>query len=424
MFKLLPEMKRILTLVLLSALALTAVAQKNKNQDKITRLEVAAMPAQLLELMNQSTKQEEKLKACSKMIQNFQPVYNALDASSQERVTTIYNTMIKLKVRPLPDLFDFTEALMRFRSGSPANFSAWLDCIEYLQGRSKRVKDVTDFVEFADNLQKDRTLCKSSAALWQTQAGVAFTLRQVGKEIVVEFAQPMELYYSSNRDYGTIYGTSGSYYYFDNRWVGHGGRVNWDRTGIPSAQCYATLNRYEAITKFPKFSADSAQFVNTKYFDRPIYGRIDEALSSRMEPEKYSYPKFRSYQKDFQMKDVLPGIDYEGSFMMNGAKFVTTDEKSPATMVFYRNGQRFITVKSTKFTITSSRLSSERASVRIYIDGDSICNDGVLARYVASDKKVTLINDHKRNYYSPYSDSYHNLDVYSEQIVYCPPESK
>ena len=411
-------MKRILSLLLLCALCLSAGAQKSKTQDKITTLDAASMPSQLLELMNQSTKQEDKQKACTKMIQGFVPVYNALDARSQERVTAIYNTMIKLRVRPLPDLYDFTEALMRFRAGSPANFSAWIDCIEFLQGRNKRVKDVTEFVEFADNLQKDRTLCKTSAALWQTQAGVPFSLRQEGKEILVEFSQNMELYYSSNRDYGTIYGTSGTYYYFDNRWVGRGGRVNWDRTGIPSAQCYATLSRYEAVTKFPKFSADSAQFVNTKYFDRPIYGRIDEALSSRMEPDKYTYPKFRSYQKDFQMKNVLQGVDYEGSFMMNGAKFVTTDEKNPATMVFYRNGQRFITVKSTKFTISSSRLLSERASVRIYIDGDSICNDGVLARYVASDKKVTLINDRKRNYYSPYSDSYHNLDVYSEQIVW------
>ena len=101
------------------------------------------------------------------------------------------------------------------------------------------------------------------------------------------------------------------------------------------------------------------------------------------------------------MKDLLPGVDYQGSFMMNGPRFITSDDKNPATMIFYRGGKKFITVTSTKFVITSSKLNSESASVKIFIDSDSIYNDGITMRYVVSDNKVTLINSSKRNYYSP-----------------------
>ena len=180
--------------------------------------------------------------------------------------------------------------------------------------------------------------------------------------------------------------------------------------------CYADLDIYSAVVKFPKFTADSVTFINTNYFKTPIKGVVDEALTTKTEPEKYNFPKFRSYQKDFQLKDVLPGVDFEGNFMMYGPRFVTNDEKHPASMIFYRNGKRFLVASSTKFTILPHMLTSERAAVKMYIGDDSISNAGVLIRYTTSDHRVNLLNSTKRNYYSPYTDSYHQLDIYCENI--------
>ena len=395
------------------------------QKGRITEFTTEGLPMEMLEYLNQATSDKEKKSEISKLINVFTSTYKMMSSEEQSRLTAISNVVLKLKVRQLPDVSNFISTVNKMRSaGESENFDQWLSCIEFIQGRNKKVKDFTDFVEFTDGLVSSRTLHASRSCTWQMQSGCKYRMKIENGEIKIVVDSPIELYYSSDKDNGTIYGTKGEYYYFDNTWKGNGGRLNWDRTGIPTTACWANLSKYEAVTKFPKFVADSVQFTNTNYFSQPIYGRVEEALSAKMEPEKYTFPKFRSYQKDFMMKDVLPGVDYRGSFMMNGSKFITSDTKNPATLIFYRQGQPFITVNSVKFTITSNRIVSENAAVKIYIDGDSISNNGITVRYLAGEKQVNLINDSKRNYYSPYSNSYHNLDMYCESITWKMAEDK
>lgn len=400
----------------LFCLQITASFGQKKN---ITQFTANDLPAQVLEYLDQATSDKDKKAANAKLVKEFGGVYNTMGGDMQGRVTAICNTALKLKIRQLPDFYNFVATLDLMNSGAnSANFDQWVACIEYIQSRNKKLKDFNDFVDFTSSFASSRTLNESRSCSWQLQNGCQYRLVFANNEIKVVIDKPVELYYSSDKDNGTIYGTKGEYIYFDNKWVGNGGRLNWDRTGIPTTACWATLSRYEAVTKFPKFTADSVLFTNTNYFSQPIYGRVEEALSAKMEPEKYSFPKFRSYQKDFKLKDILPGVDYSGSFMMNGSKFITSDSKNPATLIFYRQGKRFITVNSVKFTITASKILSENAAVKIYIDGDSICNNGITMRYLQSEKQVNLINDSRRNYYSPYSNSYHNLDMYCESITW------
>lgn len=395
------------------------------QKGRITEFTTEGLPMEMLEYLNQATSDKEKKAENSKLINAFTSTYKMMSSEEQSRLTAISNVVLKLKVRQLPDVSNFISTVNKMKSaGESENFDQWLSCIEFIQGRNKKVKDFTDFVEFTDGLVSSRTLHASRSCTWQMQSGCKYRMKIENGEIKIVVDSPIELYYSSDKDNGTIYGTKGEYYYFDNTWKGIGGRLNWDRTGIPTTACWANLSKYEAVTKFPKFVADSVQFTNTNYFSQPIYGRVEEALSAKMEPEKYTFPKFRSYQKDFMMKDVLPGVDYRGSFMMNGSKFITSDTKNPATLIFYRQGQPFITVNSLKFTITSNRIVSENAAVKIYIDGDSISNNGITVRYLAGEKQVNLINDSKRNYYSPYSNSYHNLDMYCESITWKMTEDK
>lgn len=409
-------MKRFATTMLCCLLGLVLMAQKPKT----VVFQTETLTAQLLEHVNQAISDDSRKKENAKTVAAFETAYNAMPAQLQARVADIFNAAVKSKMKQNPDLVNFTAMLTQFYTSSDGKllFDDWCRCVEYLQGVKKKSKDLLEFVEFTDKLLQDRIIYKSHGSQWQLQSGVAIRFVQEGKQILVRVETPCELYYSSERDNGTIYGTKGTYSYFDNKWHGEGGRLNWDRTGVPTTACWATLREYEAVVKFPKFTADSVLFVNNNYFQEPIYGRVEESLGNKMEPEKYNYPKFRSYQKNFVLKDVLDGVDYQGSFMMNGSKFVTSDEKNPATMIFYRNGERFITVRSTKFTITHSKMTSERATVNIYMGNDSITNNGVTVRYLSSDHNVTLINDNKRNYYSPYTNSYHNLDMYCEQIVW------
>lgn len=411
------KVKQIIILALAIVLAVGASAQKNR----ITEFRNQGFTEQMLEYLNQATSDKEKKAANETLMKSFGNVYNEWDLETKDRYVEISNVVLKLKVRQLPDVYNFIATTVLVYNSTTTdrnNFNEWLKCIEFIQSRNKKIKDFTDYIEFTGLFLTERTLFKSRSCTWQTQQGTAYRLQLEGNEIVYTFDKPMELYYSSGNDNGTIYGTKGKYYYFDFKWLGEGGRLNWDRTGLPATVCWADLNRYEAITKFPKFSADSVRFTNSNYFSTPIYGHVEEALSAKVEPEKYSFPKFRSYQRDFRLTNILPDVDYSGSFMMNGAKFITSDVKNPATLIFHRQGHPFITVQSTKFTITASKVVSENASIKVYLDGDSITNNGIMVRYNSIDKQVILLNSSKRNYYSPYRNTYHNLDMYCEQIVW------
>lgn len=376
------------------------------------------LPAELLIYFDQATSQDDVKASNAKLIRTFEPIYKSWPEATQIKYRDICVQLQKLRLKQIPDFTHFVAVTNLMATDGKANFDQWVNCLVYLQERNKKVKDFTDFVDFTEKLQQDRTLTDIRTSVWQAQAGVQYELALEGKQIVVKFPKKFELYYSSDKDNGTIYGTTGKYYYFDNKWFGKGGRLNWDRTGLPATVCWATLDNYEANTKFPKFTADSVMFTNTKYFTSPIKGRVEEALSGQLAPEKYTYPKFRSYQKDFEMKNIAEGVDYSGSFMMNGAKFVTSDAKNPATLIFHRGGKVFSRVTSTKFTITSKQILAERSSVRIYLGEDSIYNDGITVRYMIGEHKVNYLNDSKRNFYSPYGDSYHNLDLFSESIMW------
>lgn len=407
--------KFFIALLVLCSAGTSLQAQKQR----ITQFTQSDLSAELSTYLSDATSDKDKRAEVERHMKHFSMHYLALGTEMQGRVTGICNNMLKLKMRQHPDMMHFVQVFVKMcQQGNTSNFDQWVSGIEYIQNRNKKIKDFTDFIDFTDDFVSSRTLTASRSCTWQMQSGCSYTIRFENNDILIVVDKPIELYYSSDKDNGTIYGTHGVYHYFDNRWEGQGGRLNWDRTGIPTTACWANLSKYEAITKFPKFTADSVQFTNTNYFSQPIYGRVEEALSGKMEPEKYSFPKFRSYQKDFKMKDILPGVDYSGSFMMNGSKFITSDTKNPATLIFYRNSAPFITVNSVKFTITSNKVVSENAAVKILIDGDSICNNGVTVRYLVGEKQVNLINDSKRNYYSPYSNSYHNLDMYCESIVW------
>lgn len=408
-------MKR-LTLILLAMLAsLPLMAQKPKVTADFA---AETMQADLLEYLNKSTTDKAVQKENAKVVEAFGAAYAAMDAALQQRVTNLYIYAVGVKIKPLPELVDFTRVLTAY-SATPQNFEGWVASLETYRKKNSKVKYINDFVSWSELLLSDRVLYRSNSSEWSFSSQTPFRLTVENGSIVARFDTPSDLNYASSKDWNTLHGTKGWYDYKEGVWHGEGGRLDWARTGLGAEACYADLRSYKAEAKLPKFTADSVTFVNTHYFSQPIVGRVEEALQGTMEPEKYTYPRFRSYQRDFVIRNIMPDVDYSGSFMMNGSKFITASSKHPANLVFHSGGKPRLNVTSLKFTITPDRLLAENAQVALYLgEEDSISNAGITVRYFPAEKKVTLVNDQQRKFYSPYIDSYHQLDIYSESIVW------
>ena len=419
------QMKRfvliLIAAVLLAGQGYEANAQSRPKRVKVT-FEVDSLPAQLLVYLNGNSKAEEKLAANKQLVDKFTTVYNNLDDQNRQKVTDLYIAARKTKMEPTPDYEVLTQTLVDYSGNrlTATLFDEWLSATTAIMSITNKKKEINDFIQYTSRLLNQRTLYASRTSVWSVGNGATYSFVPIRNDIKTVFNSSFDLTYASgtgaNADQAIILGTKGTYFFLTNTFEGKGGRITWERCGVARNVCYADLQDYSAVVKFPKFTADSVTFINTNYFKSPIKGVVEEALSNRTEPDKYNFPKFRSYQKDFQLKDVLPGVDFEGNFMMYGPRFVTNDEKNPASMIFYRNGKRFLVASSTHFTILPHMLTSERAAVKMYIGDDSISNAGVLIRYTTKDNRVNLLNSTKRNYYSPYNDSYHQLDIYCENI--------
>lgn len=394
------------------------MAQKPKQASEFR---AETLPDELLEWMNKSTSDSDKQRENTKTVKAFRASYGAMDSHMQERVTAVMNYGVKAKMKGNAEMCPMVRVLTAYATapGGGQNLDGWLKALEAMSGKGAKPKTMMEWVDFSEHLLAERVLYRSQTSEWRFDAKTPFRISVDGGKVVVWVDTPANLFYSSAKDGGTIYGTTGSYDYKENLWQGDGGRIDWSRTGLGAEACYAELARYKAETKFPKFNADSARLVHTHYFSEPVTGRLEEALSTPMEPGKYSYPRFRSYKRDFVIPNIMPDIDYSGSFMMNGAKFITSSSKHPASLIFKRNGQRQLSVTAQKFTITPERIVSENAAVAFYVGTeDSIANTGITVRYTVADHKVTMLNDPKRNFYSPYIDSYHEMDIFSDIITW------
>jgi hypothetical protein len=413
------------TLLLSLFFATSLMAQKAKSVE----FSAAALPDELLEYLNSATTEKSAQKENTKMVQDFKTAYNNFDAKLQERVAGIYTYAVKVKMKPSPEMVQLTKMLTQIATkpsggtdvanayANAENLEGFITSLEAFKKKNSKAKHVVDYMEFCEKLFANRTLNHTNQAEWRFDSKTPFRLGVKDGVPLVWFDTPADLHYSSKKDEEVIHGTTGVYNYKECEWEGNGGRLLWTRTGLGADNCYAELGRYKADTKVPKFSADSVTFINTAYFANPIKGRAEDQLSIQLEAEKYSYPRFRSYQRDFELKDILPEVDYHGSFMMNGSKFITASSKYPATLIFNQGRPGRLVVNSMKFVFSPTKLTAENAAVVFRIgEDDSITNTGITVRYNLADKQVVLINDPKRNFYSPYVDSYHQMDIYSESI--------
>ena len=397
-------------------LSVTAMAQKPKVTADFG---AESLPQDVLEWLNKGTQEKSEQKVNAQVVEAFGAAYATMDARLQQRVTDLYIYVTGVKLKAVPEGVEMTRVLTAYAAAGGQNLEGWVASLETYRKKNSKAKYVNDFVSWSNLLLSDRVLYRSSSSEWSFDASTPFHLTVEEGAIVARFDVASDLNYASGKDWNTVHGVRGWYDYREGVWHGEGGRLDWARTGLGAEACYADLRSWKAETKFPKFKADSVTFVNTHYFSQPIAGRVEEALQGTMEPEKYTYPRFRSYQRDFVIRNIMPEVDYSGSFMMNGSKFITASSKHPAQLLFNRGGRPQLCVTSLKFTITPERLLAENAQVAFYLgEEDSISNTGVTVRYLPAEKRVVMVNDQQRKFYSPFVDSYHQLDIYSESIVW------
>jgi len=354
----------------------------------------------------------------TKFIENFKKFWQtgAFSKGYKDYVYTTSNSLLAKKLKPYPYFQNYLIAISNFINSKQDfdNLEKWHELIEKVL-KNKSPKPIDNFLEMSVNLFEDGVFYKSPSFEWYIpQGSYKFDYDSLPKLVFQDFnlagRNPRFDSISIENTNGTFYPTSGRFY-------GKGGKVSWLRTGLTD-EVYANIKKYTIDCKTGTYVADSVIFYHPQYFDKPQLGKLTDKIITQNEG-KQTYPRFDSYTKRLEIKSVIKDVFYDGGFSMRGAQFIGSgDTKNPARIIIKRNNQRFLEVSARNFSMNAEKITSDNAAIKFYFEKDSIYHPGCNFKYLADQRKVSLIRTDDGLQKTPFSNSYHKVDMYFEELTW------
>jgi hypothetical protein len=352
-----------------------------------------------------------------KYVLDFQKIWKMPDFPRKYRVALYKtsNAMLQKKLKPYPYFIGYINSVLNFIDSkqNPEIFDNWQYCIEKIF-KANNLKHFREYLEMSETMFSNNIFYQSPTYSYKSvETNYKFEFDSVPKVIFKKFT----LVGSSPRgDSITIENIQGIYYPSVGVFSGKGGRLSWKRTGAGD-DVYADLIRVNLDCKTGGYTSDSATFIGKKYFELPQKGRVtDKIVTENREP---TYPRFDSYSKRLIVKNIYPDVDFDGGFSMRGNKFVGSGTaESPAKLLYKRNNAKFLEISSRSFSMTKEKINAKPATVKFYLDKDSITHPGLSFVYQVQQKTVTLVRTEDGLEKSPYFNTFHKVDMYFEQLVW------
>ncbi len=368
------------------------------------------------------------------MLEKFTPFWNGGFLNDPQKKTVIANCneMMKKKMKAYPHFMNYMVSLLNMSEAGklPAVFDPWHQTLMKLMGKSTS-NSFLSFLSSSDSLFLANYLYVSNTTKWvASNSNYDFTFEE---EPVVFFPSIILTCYANN-DSSVIYDTRGRYYPLQKKWVGEKGMVDWSRAGLKPEDVYATFGSYTVNLKSREFFVDSVQFYNREFFGSvSLPGRIEDKVLANRRGDDALYPEFQSYNKRLEIKSIYPDVDYEGGFTMRGAKLIGSgDSIYDAILTFKKDGAPFLVCRSKSFAIRKYRVNSDRASMSLRFEGDSIYHPGLVMRYTYKEldknntkdsvwitkREVAFFRETEGLSQSPFFNTYHRLDMYFEALYW------
>lgn len=335
-------------------------------------------------------------------------------SGQRAQIFSTANVLAEKKLKQYPDFKNYLSSVMYFITSGKDNddFVEWHSTLDkVLEGRNK--KRMSSYIETCNNLFRDNVIFQSSSTTWKSSNN-KYKFKY-DKEPIIEFEE-MNLKCYSKNDSSVTYQTVGVYYPMTSIFYGTGGRLTWERAGLPKDKVYADINTYKVSMKRAGYNADSVLF-HSRYFEDPILGVLSENVLSNRGEDKVSYPSFESYDKRLEIPDVFENITYEGGFSIKGNRLLgagTTDELARVKVMY--NDKVFLIAESIIFTIDEEKINSDKTAIKFFLENDSVTHPGLMFTFNSADKKITMIRGNQGIAESPFADSYHKLDMKFESL--------
>jgi hypothetical protein len=215
-----------------------------------------------------------------------------------------------------------------------------------------------------------------------------------------------------------LHKVSGTTAVLSNRFLATGGKMDWTVKNNPVS---ADLGPFDLDLSKPEFTAQPVTLTYPYLLEAPIKGALSyKAVRRKPANGDTGYPRFISLTNDARLKNMGEGITYQGGLSMAGARLLSAAlDGSLATITVQQEGKRRFRATSRNYVLGDSLITTPRAAVALYEAAhDSITHPGVELKYLKTKQSLKLLQEDGTFRRTPYSDSYHQVDVRAEMVVW------
>lgn len=344
-----------------------------------------------------------------------------------KRMVETCNLMETKRLKPFPEIYNYVFSVYSFvHAKQPDNsFSAWHSSVDKMLD-NRNVKKFEDFIDLSAGFFSERRLMEETNQTWFFTGGsYAFeyddkpTIRLEGGDLkcLVRNRDRKTVEENPFLDSIVVYNTKGVYDPILKKWKGFGGTINWQKVGLDKAKTFATIQNYDASLKTNNLNIDSV-LLTSSYFSTPIYGRLsDKSFKISREVDRI-FPAFTSFDTKLKISNLTSNVDYEGAFSLKGSDFVGVGtSESPAKIKILKEGKKVAEVVSTLFIVNDKSISCTQGSFTYHLSKtDSIYHPGLAVSYEIPTKTLGAVRGKTGVSSSPFSDSYHMVDIYVPKL--------
>jgi|WetSurMetagenome_2_1015567.scaffolds.fasta_scaffold00927_6 hypothetical protein len=341
------------------------------------------------------------------------------------KVIDVSNQLSARLMRSVPHFNDFLITLNYFidYKHDEVFLSTWLTGLYKMAFNTRYSNDNIDrYFKTTGSIIKENVLYESGSVRWKVKNSSPKLLYDTAFYVNISNAT---LTCYLQKDSTELYNVTGIYIPEIQQFRGTRGVVNWEKAGYPAKDVYAELGNYIINTAKSSFIADSARLRHITYFKEPVLGSLNDQVVSFSSKEKANFPRFETYTKEFRIKNLYKGVNYEGGLSFEGANVKGTGENlASAKITLFRNDTLYLKIISKEFLFSKIGLNSQETSVTLYLKKDSIYHSNLGFSYFDATRQVNLFRTNNPVSKSPYYNSFHNLDMYFDYLSWNMNESK
>ncbi|MVN77887.1 hypothetical protein GO988_16270 [Hymenobacter sp. HMF4947] len=223
---------------------------------------------------------------------------------------------------------------------------------------------------------------------------------------------------STSGDSLVLHKVSGTVAPTSSRFIATGGQVAWTVKGNPVT---ADLAGFDFDLGKPEFTAQPVTLTYPFLLEAPVKGALSyKSVRRKPGATESSYPRFISLTNDVRIKDLGPGIKYQGGLSMAGSRILSAAlDGSLSHLTVSQEGKTRFRAASRNYVLSDSVITAGRAAVALYAStGDSITHPGVALKYLKKQAQLKLLYEDGMYHTTPYSDSYHQVDIRAQMLVW------